>query len=77
MGQDILKLYDHFRFNFDVSRPSMCTNTLKGIKANVVPRLFEHLASVDKSGPFTLETDASDVAISAVLQQNDRLLAFG
>ena len=34
------------------------------------------LASVDKNAPFTLETDASDVAVSAVLQQNGRPIAF-
>ena len=34
------------------------------------------LASVDKNAPFTLETDASDVAVSTVLQQNGRSVAF-
>ena len=34
------------------------------------------LASVDKIAPFTLETNASDVAVSAVLQQNGRPVAF-
>ena len=34
------------------------------------------LASVDENTPFTLETDVSDVAVSAVLQQNGRPVAF-
>ena len=34
------------------------------------------LASVDENAPFTLETDASDVAVSAVQQQNGRPVAF-
>ena len=34
------------------------------------------LASVDENAPFTLETNASDVTISAVLQQNGRPVAF-
>ena len=35
------------------------------------------LASVDENAPFTLEINASDVAVSAVLQQNGRPLPFG
>ena len=34
------------------------------------------LASVDENALFPLETDASDVAVSAVLQQNSRSVAF-
>ena len=34
------------------------------------------LASVDENAPFTLETNTSDVAMSAVLQQNSRPVAF-
>ena len=34
------------------------------------------LASVDKKTPFTLETDASNVVVSAVLHQNGRLVTF-
>ena len=34
------------------------------------------LASVNENESFTLETDASDVAVSAVLQQNGRFVAF-
>ena len=45
VGQDILRLHDHVRFNFCGPRPSLCINALKCIKTNVVPRLFEHLAS--------------------------------
>ena len=45
VGQDILRLHDHVRFNFGGPRPSLCNNALKCIKTNVVPRLFEHLAS--------------------------------
>ena len=45
VGQDILRLYDHVRFNFGGPRLSLCINALKCIKTIVVPRLFEHLAS--------------------------------
>ena len=45
VGQDILRLHDYLRFNFGGPRPSLCINALKCIKTNVVPRLFEHLAS--------------------------------
>ena len=34
------------------------------------------IASVDENALFTLETDASDVAVSAVLHQNDWPVAF-
>ena len=45
VGQDILRLHDHVLFNFGGPRPSLCINALKCIKTNVVPQLFEHLAS--------------------------------
>ena len=45
VGQDILRLHDHVRFNFGGPRPSLCINALKCIKTNVVQRFFEHLAS--------------------------------
>ena len=35
------------------------------------------LKAVEESVPFTLETDASDVALSTVLHQNGRPVAFG
>ena len=34
------------------------------------------LQSIDENEPFTLETDASEIALSAVLQQNGRPVAF-
>ena len=45
VGQNILRLYDHVRFNFGGPRPLLSINALKCIKTNVVLRLFEHLAS--------------------------------
>ena len=45
VGQDILRLHDHIRFNFGGLRPLLCINALKCIKTNVIARLFEHLAS--------------------------------
>ena len=47
-----------------------CFYQLKGELADAT------LASVDENAPFTLETDAFDVAVSAVLQQNGRPVAF-
>ena len=45
VGEDILRLHDHVRFNFGGPRPLLHINALKCIKTNVVPQLFEHLAS--------------------------------
>ena len=32
--------------------------------------------SIDKSGPFLVETDASDYAVAATLSQQEQLVAF-
>ena len=52
------------------------------LNENAVRCFYHHeladatLTSVDENAPFTLETDVFDVFVSAVLQQNDRPVAF-
>ena len=73
VGQDILRLYDHVRFNFGGPRPSLFINALKCIKTNVVPRLFEYLASdckpiITKSRKHSL---ANEKFVAETIKKND------
>ena len=66
----IFRLHKTACRNNGISSAGKCFRQLQNKLANSA------LKAVDETVPFTLETNASDVALSSVLQQDDRPVAF-